>query len=227
MPPTPPNRPVRRSAIETSHAALGARWIDAASKWPADYGDPVREAEVVHLSAGLAEVGDIAKFAVRGPGSTAALRNAGVELRPGEITAGGGGANAGQAWGLAIDEAYLLSPESSRSRFRLEGPAVSVVDVSSGLAMLRLAGMHAGRILAELCAVDLDPRVFLDRRIAQAPMANVRVTLARVDQAGIHCYDILVARDYAEYLWDALMHTGKGHGLCAVGPAAIEHGVEQ
>jgi heterotetrameric sarcosine oxidase gamma subunit len=109
----------------------------------------------------------------------------------------------------------------------VDGTGVAIVDVGAGLSMFRLAGEKADGILSELCAIDLDPRAFPDRRVVQMPLANVRVTLARLDRAGNRCFDILVPRDYAGYLWEALLQNGKAHGLAPVGPTAFGNGVGQ
>ena len=52
-------------------------------------------------------------------------------------------------------------------------------------------------------------------------------TLARLDRAGNCCFDILVPREYAGYLWEALLQNGKTHGLAPVGPAAAGNGAGQ
>lgn len=224
------SQPVRRSALESAHAAFGARWIGPVSRWPSDYGDPARETETVRAAAGLAEIGDVAKLAIRGGGSSAALARAGFQFRPGEVASGSGPANVAQVWqvwGLAPDEALLVRPGPSSPSMRVDGTGVAIVDVSAGLSMFRLAGNRADGVLSELCAIDLDPRAFPDRRVVQMPLANVRVTLARLDRAGNRCFDILVPREYAVYLWEALLQNGKAHGLAPVGPAAAENGAGQ
>ena len=64
--------------------------------------------------------------------------------------------------------------------------------------------MSAVGQFASACAADLSERAVADRAIVQAPLANVRVVLARTDLDGLPAFTILVARDEARYLWDAL-----------------------
>jgi heterotetrameric sarcosine oxidase gamma subunit len=80
--------------------------------------------------------------------------------------------------------------------------------VSSGFAALRVVGTRARAVLAEACPVDLSEAAVHDRGIVQANVANVRVLLARMDLDGEPAFTLLVARDEARYLWDALSELG-------------------
>ena len=226
---------VRRSPLEMTHSSLGASWKAPEVRWPADYGDLAREADSARLSAGLAELGPVGKVFVRGPGMAAAISAAGGEYRPATLTvthdlkanAADRAGSWGEVWGLAPGQALLICQASDEARAWLERPGVAAVDVSSGLSLMRLVGPNAAAVLSELCPLDLRPDVFPDRRVAQAPLAQVRIVLARLDWRGGPGYVFLVAREYAEYLWDALLDIGQPHGLSPVGASAIEAGLAQ
>ena len=98
----------------------------------------------------------------------------------------------------------LVPPARSVEAAGVLAGARSTVDVSSGHAVLRLAGRHARALLAAACPVDLAEHAVPDRTIVQAAVAAVRVVLARIDEDGEPGFTILVARDEARYLWDAL-----------------------
>jgi len=51
-------------------------------------------------------------------------------------------------------------------------------------------------------------------------VANLRVVTARLDVAGEPAFVLLVARDEARYLWDALSEIGAAHGLVHGDPVA-------
>jgi sarcosine oxidase, subunit alpha len=44
-------------------------------------------------------------------------------------------------------------------------------------------------------------------------MAGIRVLLVRRDRRGLLGYEILVSREYAEYLWNVLMAAGQEYGI--------------
>jgi heterotetrameric sarcosine oxidase gamma subunit len=208
--------PVRSSPLEAVHERLGARWRSPGLRWPLDYGDHAAEAEAVRLAAGLLDWGPLNKLVVQGAGTAAALGGAGLQFAPGVIVIQIAGGAKLHVWGVAPDEAILLF------RHDIPLPAItarraSAADLSSALTAVRLTGPNARGILAELCPEDLGPDALHDLHVVQAPVANVRVTLARHDMAAIPGFTMLVPRDYAAHIWEALMRTGAHHGLMPVG----------
>jgi aminomethyltransferase len=219
--------PIRRSPLESVHASLGATWVDDAARWPESYGDPGAEARAAADGAGLADLGPVDKIIVQGARTREALVGAGITLRPGSVVTGEAGM---EAWCLADDEVLLLMPASLgpsmyELAIRLRTAGATVVDLGSGLAVLRLVGPVSGAILAEACPVDLSSRALHDGDIVQASVAGVRVITARQDQGDVHGYTLLVGRDHAEYLWGALLGLGAGHGLVPVGGNVARRGL--
>lgn len=217
-------RPVRRSALERVHAHVGAGW-------PMSYGDPDGERRAVTESIGLAEPGLHDKWVLRGPGALAAVRSAGIQARPGFVTA----PPVGQidAWAIASDEVWLVGAAPSPDGLpataidfgpvlaAARGSGVHVTDVSSGWSVLRLCGPKVRDLLEELVAEDLGPSALPDLAIAQLPLGGCRVILHRRDAGGIAGFTLLVARDEAEHLWDVFEHAGAAHGIRPVGGAAL------
>jgi glycine cleavage system aminomethyltransferase T len=192
--------PIRRSALESTHAALGAEWISETVRWPVSYGDPASEGRAVEATAGLAEVGPLDKVVVRGPGAAGQA----ARLVNGRRS---------DAWALATDEVIVVGEGLTKLRAGLEGTGPIAVDVSSAYTVLRLAGPSSVAVLEEVA--ELDPTA---SGVLQAPVANVRAIMRREDDRPT--FTILVARDEAEYVWDALLRLGRPHGLRPVGPVA-------
>jgi heterotetrameric sarcosine oxidase gamma subunit len=140
----------------------------------------------------LTDLGPLDKVVARGIGS---LGTSGRVVEAGDTA----------TWQLSDDEAIVVSPPGSS---RVPSDARSAVDVSSGFAALRVVGTRARAVLAEACPVDLSEAAVPDRGIVQANVANVRVLLARMDLDGEPAFRLLVARDEARYLWDALSELG-------------------
>jgi sarcosine oxidase subunit gamma len=221
---------VRRSAIEAIHVALGARWVDEHVRWAVGYGavDPAAEMSAVARAAGLAEIGPLDEWLLRGPGALAAMAR---------LTMGGPAPTVGRVvaadllgqpvavWLFGPDEVLLVAPVggSGLATFATElaSDNVSVIEMTGARTTLRLAGPSAPAILAELCPADTTPATMAPADLLQAPLAAVRAFIARQDAGVQPGYTIMIARDEAAYVWDAIRHVGASHGLTPVGPAAV------
>ena len=182
-------------------------------------------------SVGLAEPGLYDKWVVRGPDALAACRSFGLEGQPGRVTpAAPGGIN---VWAIADNEVWLVASAAAPGGLaaapidvapaldHLRAAGAHVTDVSSGWAVLRLAGPRVHDLLEELVAVDLAPSLVPDHAIVQLSIAGSRVVLARRDVDTSPGYVLLVARDEAQHLWEVFIHIGQAHGLQPVGAAAL------
>lgn len=223
-------RAVRRSALEAAHVALGARWVAEHVRWPAGYGaaDAAAETSAVAGGAGLAEIGPLDELLLRGPGALAVaarLTTGGPTVTIGRAVAADLRGEPGAAWFLGPDEVLLLAPAAGTALATLAtefaSDDVSVIEMTGARTSLRLAGPAAPAILAELCPDDTTPATMAPADLVQAPLAGVRAFIARQDAGAHPGYTIMVARDEAAYVWDAIRDVGVSHGLTPVGPAAV------
>ena len=215
--------PLRRSPLAERHRANGARYV-ANGEWPASFGDLHREREAVRSAVGLADVGPLDKIVLSGarlePGAP------GPTYVPGKVTTGSLDGHRAELWGLDDVSSLLVLPAADgRSPAAivaaLEEQALEATDVSSLYATLQLTGPRARGVLEELFPVDASDHSLADRGIVFGPLAHVTVVLARLDVCGLPSFSVLVERDQAEYLWEALTHVGGSHGLIPVGAAAL------
>ena len=216
-------RAVRRSAIESRHAALGARWLADDVRWPAGYerltGGPGTRVR-------LAEIGPFEEWLVRGPGAldatTASL--AGATTQVGRVVTGASGTDL-EAWILGPDEVLLLAPVGAANLAAEAGSVasgdVSVIDMTGARTTIRLVGPAAPALLAELCPADTRPASLPEGGLIQAPVAGVRAFITRRDATGEPGYILMIARDEAAYAWDSIRHIGEPHGLAVVGPDGV------
>ena len=89
----------------------------------------------------------------------------------------------------------------------LEGQCYSLVDVTGGQILIRLAGNHVREILAKSCTLDLHPRSFKAGQCAQTALAKTSMLIAMIDDAPT--FDIIVRRSFAEYTARWLRHSGR------------------
>jgi heterotetrameric sarcosine oxidase gamma subunit len=92
---------------------------------------------------------------------------------------------------------------------------VTVVDVTSGRAALRLTGEAAPAALAKVCAIDLAAAA--DRSAVRSSVANVVTQVVRDDRHETPSYLLICDRSYGRYLAEALLDAGGEFGIAMTG----------
>lgn len=85
----------------------------------------------------------------------------------------------------------------------------TVVDLTHVRAMFRLTGEDASGLIARLCALDLDDRMFPDGAAARSLLAGVATELIRDDQNGVRSYLILPSRSFGLFVYEAIVDAGE------------------
>lgn len=121
--------------------------------------------------------------------------------------------------GSGPGEWLLLGPTGSAARLTqrwngVGGEAfVSLVDVTHGGALLRLSGVDVARVLAKVCAIDLDDRVTPNGATFRSAVAQVVTGVVRDDQGAEPSYLLHCDRSVGQYLFDALLDAGGEFGI--------------
>jgi glycine cleavage system aminomethyltransferase T len=97
-------------------------------------------------------------------------------------------------------------------------------DLTSGRTIVAVAGPGSVDLLRAATQVDLRDREMPDGRCLQSSLARVPATILRFDRQGTRSYEILVPRDYGEYVWEVLLDAGAPLNVRPVGVAAFEAG---
>jgi heterotetrameric sarcosine oxidase gamma subunit len=84
---------------------------------------------------------------------------------------------------------------------------VSVIDVTSGRALLRLTGESSPALLAKICALDLDSAS--DGSALRSSVAKVNAEVIRDDADGRRSYLLACERSYGRYLTEAINDAGE------------------
>ena len=106
---------------------------------------------------------------------------------------------------LGPDEWLIVTPGERREliegelRTALAGMHVAVTDVSGGQTVVQLHGARVRDLLAKGCPIDLHPRVFAIGQCAQSHLAKAPVLIGQLENQP--CYEIIVRRSFADYLW--------------------------
>lgn len=119
-------------------------------------------------------------------------------------------------WPLGRGHALAL-----RERPEQADGCMHVTDVTSAYSDLLLAGPKSRDVLRKLTSVNVSETALPNAGIAQGSVAHVNAIVLREDLS-VPAYHLLVAREYGEYFWDAVMHAGHEFGIVPFGLQAQE-----
>jgi aminomethyltransferase len=135
--------------------------------------------------------------------------------------------------GKVIDDGTVARLAAERFRITAADPSLvwfqdcgyrmeaEVEDVSERLAAIAIQGPNAREILKRvLTGIDLDGLKYY--RLAHGLSGERPVTVTRTGYTGDLGYELWVAPEDAEVLWDRLVVAGRGYGLLPAGMAALD-----
>jgi dimethylglycine dehydrogenase len=203
-------KPVKKSPLHHRLASADASLTEVSGWLLADqFVEPRQEADSVRAGAGLCDLSHAAKWQVHGAGLgdflKAFLDSPAPEVGRSSICEGGLVARTSreQAFFVIYDaKAPLFAEPPAPAK---PGECAHVADRTAGFGCFLLCGPRATPVLRKCTPLDLRDSVFPDLTCAWTPLAGVRCLLLRKDWPSVVGYIILVSREYAEYLWNALL----------------------
>jgi len=181
---------------------------------PARYASPEREAATVREAAGLADVSWMVRFELKGYGLKAspqfgqALRTWTLAPRHYLLTC------EPPARGEVI--ATLQSLREAASDLALPAP-VYWTEMTSIYAQLLLAGPRSRDVLCKLTWLNLADNALPNLGCAQTSLAHAQAIVLRDDLGSLPAFHLLVSREYAQSVWEALLHAGLEFHLAPFG----------
>jgi glycine cleavage system aminomethyltransferase T len=116
---------------------------------------------------------------------------------------------------LAQLKSFSASPDLSLP------PPVYVTDVTSVYAQFLLAGPRSRDILRKLTSLNVS--ALQNFGCGQASLGHVHSSVLRDDlPGGISAFHILISREYAESVWESILHAGHEFHLAPFGVKALE-----
>jgi aminomethyltransferase len=115
---------------------------------------------------------------------------------------------------------HLADPSVRWLKLNAVGMEVSIQEVSEQVAALALQGPNSLRILQQVVDAKLDQLRFF--RFTFANVGGVPAIISRTGYTGDLGYEIWVASEQAERVWDVLMETGQGLGIRPAGMLALD-----
>lgn len=225
---------LRRSPLHERHLALGAKFAPF-SGWqmPLEYagGGVLKEHAAVREAVGVFDVSHLGKARVTGPGA-ASFVNACLTNELGRIGSGqaqytlccdegGGVVDDLIAYRHSDDHIFLIpnaanTAEVVRRLAAAAPPGVEVADEHEAYAILAVQGPRSAGVLG---ALDL-PTGHEYMSFATARFDGAELVVCRTGYTGEHGYELVVAADRAEALWDALAKAGESYRMQPCGLAA-------
>ncbi len=234
----PAHIPVKRTPLDRRHRALGAQMFDS-NMWqrPRLYGAMRDEAMAVRNAVGIIDVSTLGKLDVRGSDAPALLdrlyTHSFSTLRNGRVRYGvlcadnGTIMDDGTVTRLAEDRYFVTTSTASVEaieewfKWWMAGSdaCAYVTNVTSGFAVINVAGPRARETLAKLTDVDLSPKAFRYMRAREGTVAGVPALMLRIGFVGETGWELHFPAEYGEHVWDALMDAGSEFGI---GPFGTE-----
>jgi sarcosine oxidase, subunit alpha len=223
----PEFHPVKYTSMHYKHAALTTQFLDMGVwKRPEVYSSLAEEYDAVRNRVGLIDVSTLGKLVVKGKDAPALLDNVYTHwfsnLKPGRTR-----------YGVICDEAGIILDDGTVARLAPDhyyvttssgnvdlieqwmkwlsagtGWCVHVVNMTSGIAAVNLAGPEARGVLSKLTDVDVSPSAFPYMACREGNVAGVPAILLRVGFVGETGWEIHFPAEYGEYLWDELLEAG-------------------
>jgi heterotetrameric sarcosine oxidase gamma subunit len=214
-----------RSPMERQAVAAGAR-MERRAGWnvAASYGSDERPR--LTETVGFADRSHLTKLEIHGPSE--ALAKIAAEAGDGATLELGRAVRSAGVWWCPVTPSRLLVLAEPSIPIRAAvadaaDPAVTVVDMTCGLAAMALAGPACRELLARFCAIDVRPAVtplgdFRPGSVARTPGY---VLCEREDQLLV-----LVGWALGEYLWDVVADAAEHLGGGPVGTDALTERLE-
>lgn len=224
---------LRHTPLAEAHRRMGARMVAFAGfEMPVQYGSILEEHRAAREGAALFDVSHMGQIWFHGPGAVASVERLVTcpvdTLRPGRVRYGclcredGGTVDDVTVYRVDEDVLFLCVNAANVEKdyrwcVRHAGPEAEVRDRSAETALLALQGPAAEAALAPLCEAGLAGlRRF---RFVETKLAGHPVRISRTGYTGSDGFEIYLAADAAEPVWEALL-AGSGAPVAPAGLGA-------
>ncbi len=226
---------MKNTALTNVHIALGAKMVPFAGfNMPVQYSGINDEHETVRTAVGMFDVSHMGEFILKGEKALDLIQkvssNDASKLYDGKVQYGylpneNGGIVDDFLTYKIDDTTYLLVVNASNiekdwnwiSKFNTFG--VEMKDISDKTSLFAVQGPKAADALQSLTEIDLAPMEYYSfQKGVFAGIENVLVSATGYTGAG--GFEIYVANEHAEQVWNAIMEAGKQYGIKPIGLGA-------
>lgn len=224
---------LKRTPLSEIHERAGARMVEFGGWWmPVQFSSILEEHRAVRQRAGLFDVSHMGEIEVRGPGAFSLLQRlltndlAKLEIGQAQYTLlcreDGGTLDDLLCYRLGADRYLLVVNAANAERdynwIAEHAQGVEVIDRTLETALLALQGPSAESILRGLTPIELSS--VKTYRAAEGYVAGKPALVARTGYSGENGFEIFLAWNEAEAVWEQLLLAGKSQGLLPAGLGA-------
>jgi aminomethyltransferase len=230
---------LHRTAFDDVQREAGATWTDWEGwAWAADFGDPIAEHHATRTACNLWDEAPLRKWDMRGPGALALadalFTNDMAALELGQVRYGamcdedGKMIMDGTIFHVARDHCFsITSYDSDLDWFRKvaadRGLDVELKDVTDEMPHLQVQGPLSRDVLRPITeGADVDALRYFRFLTDGVTVGGVPVWLSRTGYSGELGFELYCKPEDATELWNAVLASGKPHGLRPIGLSAIE-----
>lgn len=235
------------SPLHDLHVAAGASFTDFAGwQMPVRYTSDLDEHHAVRERAGIFDISHMAEIEIEGPDAAAfcdyALGGKLSAVEPGQakytlLLNDAGGViddlivyRRSENRFLIVANAGNRAPAVEALRARIASFRSTLVDVSDDMALIAVQGPASRAIVASCAGLTVSGQNGVTGNAALEALGYYRfllgsfngaeVLIARTGYTGEDGFEVLIAREHATKLWQALVVAGESHGLVHAGLAA-------
>lgn len=232
-------QPEKHTPLHHRHIVLGAQMM-LLSNWkrPYAYTTPAEEYQAVRERVGIIDVSTLGKLEVKGKDAAQLLDKVYTHtfssLRIGRTRYGvmcddaGIIVDDGTVSRLADDHFFLTTTTGNIEfveqwlKWWTAGTdlCAHVTNVTGGLAAMNIAGPQARQVLSRITDVDLSSDAFPYMACVQTEVAGVSALLLRIGFVGETGWEVHVAAECGELVWDALLAAGQEFDIAPFGVEA-------
>ncbi|WPP53510.1 glycine cleavage system aminomethyltransferase GcvT [Catalinimonas niigatensis] len=226
---------MKRTALYDKHIAMGAKMVPFAGyEMPVRYSSDIEEHMAVREGVGVFDVSHMGEFFLRGPKAFDLVQR--VTSNDASKMYDGKAMYAylpNETGGIVDDlivyriseEEYLLVVNASNiekdwnwiSKYNTEG--VKMENASDQMSLFAVQGPKATTVLKKLTDADLDSMKFYT--FQKGKVAGIEdVIISATGYTGAGGFELYVANEYAERLWDALFEAGAEEDIKPIGLGA-------
>jgi aminomethyltransferase len=230
----PTGLPLLRTPLFERHKALGGKLVEFGGwEMPVQFTGLTEEHVAVRTAAGLFDVSHMGEIRVRGPRALEVVQrlttNDAAALLDGRIqysaflTEQGAFVDDLLTYRIAADDFLLVvnagnTPKDVAWAKRAAVDGATVEDESSRWAQIAVQGPRAAEILQPLVDVELAPIGYY--HFAFGKVAGTPSIVSRTGYTGEYGFEVYCPPDAAPEIWDAILASGRPHGLLLAGLGA-------
>ena len=218
--------PIRLSPIHQRHLDLGATMAEK-NGWqqPIRYTPTDVELGGIQKSGGFCDISPISKIFVQGESVGQIVKELSAS-EVGHVSSLSLNNNEHLAARLADDHMLIITATDqltlTTEALAQNWGSTSIINMTSALAGIRLAGPLAQELISRLTDLDISARGFPDYSCAQSSLAHVHTIVVRSDNHGLLSYDLYISRDLGQYMWDEVSKAGHDLGIIPFGIEALD-----